>query len=134
MNYENGNAKYNMEVNKIEKTLHLSASGFFQEEDGHSFINDYNKLVKTFNPNNFVLIIDLSNDLKPSTPAVAKELEELMVRYIEVPFRRRFLLTKGNVITLSQFKRLGRQIPGWDEGIEYADHLQDVKNNLASDN
>jgi hypothetical protein len=57
-----------------------------------------------------------------------------MVRYIEVPFRRRFLLTKGNVITLSQFKRLGRQIPGWDEGIEYADHLQDVKNILASDN
>jgi hypothetical protein len=29
MNYENGNAKYNMEVNKIEKTVHLSASGFF---------------------------------------------------------------------------------------------------------
>ncbi|QUH30718.1 hypothetical protein [Vallitalea guaymasensis] len=131
MTYENGSARYTMEVNETEKFVHLSASGFYKEEDGDSFINAYNKLVGSMNTNNYVLVINLSNDLKPSSPPVADKLTDLMKRYIEVPFKRRFLLTEGNIITISQFKRLGKQIPGWDEGIEYADNMQEVKSKLA---
>lgn len=50
------------------------------------------------------------------------------MRYMEVPFTRRFLLTQGSAVTMSQFKRLGGQIPGWKESIEYVKDTNEVHN------
>lgn len=44
-----------------------------------------------------------------------------------VPFKSRFLITKGNAVTISQFKRLGKQIPGWTESVQYVDNISEIK-------
>ena len=31
-----------------------------------------------------------------------------------------------NIITISQFKRLGKEIPGWTESVQYVDNFSDV--------
>ncbi len=118
MLYEKGKVKYDMTTDNGEKTFHLYAEGFFTEEDGQSFIYDYNRLVKTFSTKDYKLIIDVSG-LKPSTPKVGELLQSLLARYIEVPFKKRYLITGGNPITVSQCKRLGSSIPGWEQSIEY---------------
>ncbi|QUH21737.1 hypothetical protein [Alkaliphilus sp. B6464] len=123
--YHNGNACYEMKVDKIKKIFHLKASGFFAEEDGQSYLKDYDQLVKTFPTKDYVLVID-GTDLKPSSPKVAEMLGTLLERYIKIPFKTRFLITQGNAVTVSQFRRLGGQIPGWTEGVQYAKDLNEV--------
>ena len=109
-----------MEVDSVNKVLHLSASGFFGEEDGNSYLKDYDAIVKTFPTREYALVID-APDLKPSSQTVADMLGTLLEKYVAVPFKKRFLVTKGNVIAIMQFKRLGSKIPGWTEGVEYVD-------------
>lgn len=125
--YKNKNTSYDMIIDKIKKTFHLSATGFFSAEDGQSFLNDYNRLVQTFPTSDYNLIID-AGELKPSSPEVAQHLGSVLMRYMEVPFTRRFLLTQGSAVTMSQFKRLGEQIPGWKESIEYVKDINEVHN------
>lgn len=116
--YEKEAALYEMDVDSANKVLHLTASGFFNEADGNSFLNDYDKIVKTISSKDYSLIVD-APDLKPSNPQVADMLGTLLERYIKTPFKKRFLITKGNIVTIMQFKRIGAQIPGWTEGVEY---------------
>ncbi|EOD00452.1 hypothetical protein [Caldisalinibacter kiritimatiensis] len=130
VNYEKNRASYTMKTDKVKKIVHLAASGFFSIEDGESFINDYEKIVKSIPTQDFVLVIDISNDLKPSSPDVAKILAKLLKRYIEVPFKKRFLTSKGNVVAVAQFKRLGKSIPGWQENVEYVNDLNEVYQKL----
>lgn len=118
--YVNGNATYEMSVDSLNKVLHLQASGFFGEIDGNSFLNEYDRIVKTFPTSGYSLIID-APDLQPSSPKVAEMLGTLLERYMKVPFKNRFLITKGNVIAIMQFKRLGSGIPGWTQSVEYVD-------------
>lgn len=121
--YKKDNANYEMKEDSANKVLYLTASGFFNDEDGKSFLNDYDKTVKTIPAKDYTLILD-APDLKPSSPDVAGMLIVLLERYIKVPFKKRYFITKGNSITMMQFKRLGSSIPGWTEGVEYVDDYQ----------
>lgn len=118
--YHKGNATYDMEADSMNKVLHLRASGFFSEEDGDSYLKDYDKIVGTFPTEEYALIIDAPN-LKPSSPKVADMLGILLEKYMKVPFKKRFLITQGNPVAIMQFKRLGSGIPGWTESVEYVD-------------
>lgn len=128
--YENKNTRYEMKMDKVNKLFYASASGFFTEEDGKLFTKDYDKITKTFNTKDYSLVIDASNDLKPSSPKVAELLVVQLDRYMSVPFKKRFLITKGNVITISQFKRLGKNVKGWAESVEYVNDINEVKQKL----
>ena len=127
--YKNGDKEYDMKIDKIKKTFILSAQGFFKVEDGNSFLNDYNRLVKTFPTTNYSLIIDVS-ELKASSPEVAAILHQVVVRYMEVPFKRRFLVTQGSPVTLSQFKRLGKGVKGFNESVEYVNDQKEALQKL----
>ena len=116
--YQKNKASYEMNVDRVNKVLHLKADGFFNEEDGQSFLEDYDRTVQTFPTKEYALIINVP-DLKPSGSKVAEMLGTLLQRYMSVPFRKRYLVTKGNTITVMQFKRLGQHIPGWKDGVEY---------------
>lgn len=118
--YENENATYEMNADPVNKVLQLKATGFFGEEDGSSFLKDYDAIVKTFSAKDYVLILD-GMELKPSSPKVAGMLGVLLEKYMTVPFKKRIFVTKGNAITIMQLKRLGSSIPGWNEGVEYVD-------------
>ncbi|MDV4149273.1 hypothetical protein R0131_00325 [Clostridium sp. AL.422] len=123
--YQGKNSSYQLEVDKVKKVFHAEASGFFSEEDGISFLRDYDEITKTFPAKEYSLIID-APELKPSSQEVAKILGDLLKKYMEVPFNKRFLVTKGNVITVSQFKRLGKEVPGWTESVKYVDNYNDA--------
>ena len=127
--YQGKNSSYQFEVDKIKKVFHAEASGFFSEEDGEAFLKDYLEITKTFSVKEYALIID-APELKPSSPEVAKMLGELLRKYMEVPFNKRLLVTKGNLITTSQFKRLGKEVPGWTESVKYVDDYNEALNNL----
>ena len=121
--YEKNKANYEMNVDRVNKVLHLKAEGFFNEEDGKSFLEDYDRTVQTFSTKEYALVINVP-DLKPSGSKVAEMLGTLLQRYMSVPFRKRYLVTKGNTITVMQFKRLGQRIPGWTEGVEYVNDYE----------
>jgi hypothetical protein len=121
--YEKGKANYEMNVDLANKVLHLKAFGFFGEEDGQSFLNDYDKIVKTIPAAEYSLIINVP-DLKPSGNKVVDMLGTLLERYMRVPFKKRFLVTKGDAITIMQFKRLGAGVPGWSTGVEYVNDYE----------
>ncbi|MFU7515850.1 hypothetical protein [Clostridium sp. HCS.1] len=127
--YQGKNSSYQFDVDNIKKVFHAEAAGFFSEEDGKSFLKDYIDSTKEFSTKDYALVID-APELKPSSPEVAKMLGELLHKYMEVPFKKRFLITKGNLITVSQFKRLGKEVPGWTESIQYVDDYNEVLNNL----
>ncbi len=123
--YQGKNSSYQFEVDKIKKVFHAEAAGFFSEEDGAAFLKDYIETTKTFPTKEYTLVID-APELKPSSPEVAKMLGELLQKYMEVPFNKRFFITKGNPITTSQFKRLGKEVAGWTESVKYVDDYNEV--------
>jgi hypothetical protein len=72
----------------------------------------------------YTLIINVP-ELKPSNQEVAKMLEILLKKYIAVPFKSRYFVSEGKVITIMQFKRLGNNIPGWDS-VQYVDSYEEA--------
>ncbi|MBE6053252.1 MAG: hypothetical protein E7212_04935 [Clostridium sartagoforme] len=127
--YQGKNSSYELSVDNVKKIFHAEASGFFSVEDGESFLKDYDEITKTFPARDYALIID-APDLKPSSTEVAKLLGGLLNKYMEVPFKKRFLVTKGNIITISQFKRLGNDVAGWTESVKYVDTYNDALNSI----
>lgn len=116
---------YELTADADKKVLHAQASGFFSLEDGASFLKDYDEITKSLPENVYTLIID-APELKPSSPEVAAALGVLLQKYMDVPFLKRYLITKGNLVTIMQFKRLGSQIPGWTESVQYVDNIEDI--------
>ncbi len=123
--YQGKLSTYELTADTINKVFHAEASGFFSVEDGQSFLKDYDQVTKSLPANTYTLIID-APELKPSSPEVAALLGTLLLKYMEVPFKARYLVTKGSVITLQQFKRIGKDIPGWTESVQYVDNYEDA--------
>lgn len=128
--YQGKNASYELKLDKSKKIFHAQASGFFSVEDGTSFLKDYDQITKTFPAKDYTLIVDAA-ELKPSTPEVADMLGTLLKRYMEVPFKSRFLITKGSAVTISQFKRLGKTISGWTESVQYVDDFNEALQKIS---
>lgn len=123
--YQGKLSTYELTVDKVNKVFHAQASGFFSVEDGASFLNDYDELTKSLPANTYTLIIN-APELKPSSPEVAEMLGTLLSKYMSVPFKARYLVTKGKVITINQFKRLGGKIPGWTESVQYVNDYEEA--------
>lgn len=125
--YQGKLSTYELTTDSIKKVFHAEASGFFSVEDGQSFIKDYDQITKSLPANTYTLIID-APELKPSSPEVALLLGTLLQKYMDVPFKARYLVTKGSVITQQQFKRIGKDIPGWTESVQYVENYEDALN------
>jgi len=127
--YQGKRSTYDLTIDSEKKIFHAQASGFFDVEDGTSFLKDYERLTKTLQENTFTLIIN-APELQPSSPQVAEMLGVLLLKYMEVPFKARFLVTNGNPVTQMQFKRLGKSIPGWTESVQYVDDYAEALNKI----
>lgn len=127
--YQGKRSIYELTVDEGKKIFHAQASGFFDVEDGESFLKDYTATTKPLRADMYHLVID-APELQPSSPQVAEMLGVLLQKYMEVPFKSRFLVTNGNPVTMMQFKRLGKSIPGWTEGVQYVDSFEEAHNKL----
>lgn len=125
--YQGRRSTYDLTVDNVKHIFHAQASGFFDEADGTSFLKDYTEITSKFPKDTYTLIIDAPR-LLPSSPDVAQMLGVLLQKYMDVPFKKRFLITEGNTITMIQFKRLGSSIPGWTESVQYVDTLEEALN------
>lgn len=124
--YQGNRCEYELAIDEVKKVFHAKASGFFAPEDGTSFMKDYDELTKSLKENVYTLILD-APELKPSSPEVAAALGILLQKYMDVPFKKRYLITNGNPVTIMQFKRLGSKIPGWETGVQYVNSFEDIK-------
>lgn len=123
--YQGKRSNYELTVDESGKLFHAQASGFFEVEDGEAFIKDYIALTKPLQADTYSLVIN-APELQPSNPQVAEMLGTLLKKYMEVPFKSRFLVTNGNPVTMMQFKRLGKSITGWVEGVQYVDSYEEA--------
>lgn len=115
---------YRMEVNNSNKTFFILAEGFFTMEEGQKFAGEYQTKVSSINPPEFTLIVD-AKGVKPSSPEVAEALQSVMGMYINVPFKKRFMVKLDSSIAQSQVQRLGKSIPGFDL-IEFTDSSEEA--------
>jgi hypothetical protein len=127
--YQGKRSSYDLSINEGKKIFHAQAAGFFDTADGESFLKDYDSLTKAIPAGIYNLVID-APELQPSTPQVAEMLAVLLKRYIDIPFKTRFLVTNGNAVTMMQFKRIGKSIPGWTESVQYVDSFNDALKNI----
>lgn len=55
-------SKYQFKLNEKDKMLHISAEGFFRNDESTAFINTFWESVSQIeDPNKFLLVIDLTN-------------------------------------------------------------------------
>ncbi len=123
--YQGKRSSYDLAIDAGKKIFHAQASGFFEVVDGESFMKDYAELTKPLPANTYSLVID-APELQPSNPQVAEMLGGLLQQYMNVPFKSRFLVTNGSSVTMMQFKRIGKSIPGWTEGVQYVDSFAEA--------
>lgn len=123
--YYGKNSYYEFMIDEEKKVLHSKASGYFSLEDAVSFIKDFKNLSKSLPANTYTLFID-PLELKPSAPEVTVELIEVLKIYAEFPFKQRLVITNGNLFTIIQVKRLGADVPGWSEGVQYLDDFEEA--------
>jgi hypothetical protein len=123
--YQGRRSTYDLTIDSDKKIFHAQASGFFDMEDGESFLKDYDNLTKSLHENTYTLVID-APELHPSSPQVAELLGVLLQKYMDVPFKARYLVTNGNQVTIMQFKRIGKSIPGFTESVQYVDDYEEA--------
>ena len=112
--YQGKNSNYQLNSDKIKKVFHAQASGFFSEEDGASFLKDYDAITKTFPSKDYALVIDAA-ELKPSSPAVANMLGTLLQRY-------NYRLLQQNITVYDSFLKLCK-----------SDELEEIEKFLQND-
>lgn len=127
--YQGERSEFEFIVNESKKVFQAQASGSFSVEDGKAFQKEYDNLTRSLSANTYTLIIN-APELKPSTPDVAEMLGTLLQKYMSVPFKARYLVTKGNPVTMMQFKRLGSAVEGWTDSVQYVNDLEDAMKNL----
>ncbi|MCX7709433.1 MAG: hypothetical protein N2484_06235 [Clostridia bacterium] len=115
---------YKMEVDAVKKVFLIVAEGFFTMEEGQKFTADYQTKTNSFKPQEYTLIVD-AKEIKPSSPEVAQALQAVMGMYIEVPFKKRFVIKLDSTIAQSQVQRLGKALPGFDL-LEFVDSIDEA--------
>ncbi len=96
---------YKVEVNNAKKVLFITVGGFFQEEDGKNFLNDYNNAVKSITPSSFTLALE-SSELSTSKAEMIPILENCIKMYKSTGFKNIVSTPPSSAIAAMQLKRL----------------------------
>lgn len=101
--------KFKFEVDNLRNYFIIKVWGFFTMDDANDFIQSYQEIVKSFNPSDYILVVD-GRDLKTSSPDVAAMLQKVMQMYIQTPFKKRYSIELNSALTKMQLQRLGQDI------------------------
>lgn len=115
---------FKMEADNAKHVFLVVAGGFFTMEEGGKFVEEYQRKIASFKPEDYTLIVD-AKEVKASSPEVADALQSAMVMYISVPFKKRFMVKLASTVAQSQVVRLGKSIPNFDL-IEFVDTVEDA--------
>ena len=101
--------KFKFEFNNERKHFIARVWGFFTIDDANGFLQTYQEIVKTFNTNDYILVID-GTDLKTFSADVAAVLQKVMKLYMQIPFKKRYSIELKSVLTSMQLQRLVQDI------------------------
>ncbi len=104
---------YRLDVDRSNKRFTVILSGFWTLEEGTRYLDDYQEQVSSFDPREYVLMID-ARDIKTSTPEVANLFQKALQLFVQDPFKNRFMTKLRHVMAQLQIARLGQAIPGFD--------------------
>lgn len=119
---------FNMEVDRSKKLFTINASGFFSEQEGKDFINEYKSKTKEFDPKEFTMILN-GRGLKTSTQDVAVQLKDALKLYAQEPFKKKIMIQQASSVGKMQTQRLSKDIPGFDSML-MVNTLEDALKNI----
>ncbi|MGG4470143.1 hypothetical protein ABER68_19050 [Paenibacillus alvei] len=100
---------FTFEKKEATKELFITVSGFMKEEDGQSFLTEYNKHVKSIVPATYTLVIDSTN-LAASKPDMLPVLEGCFKLYMSNGFKKIIMINPSSAISKMQMKKLAASI------------------------
>ncbi|WP_117170272.1 hypothetical protein [Paraliobacillus sediminis] len=98
---------FKVEKNSTRKELIVTVGGFFKEEEGESFLADYNENVKGIVPSSYKLIVD-STDLAASKKDMLPILEACFKLYMSNGFKNIVMINPSSVISKGQMHKLAK--------------------------
>lgn len=98
---------YKFEVDERKKVFSVYGTGLFTVKECEDFIKEFRTKTKTFNSNGFALVLDCK-DVVTNTQDVAPYMVEMAKMYIEVPFKKRFMVVPKSAVATMQLKRVAK--------------------------
>lgn len=98
---------YEIKYEQDKKVLHIIVSGFFKEEDGLGFLNNYNENLSKINAKDVTLIIE-SQDLKTSSPDMLSIMKNCYQLYNSSGFKNMIIVLPESPTAEIQAKRIAQ--------------------------
>lgn len=96
---------FKIKADERKKVVTIEVGGFFKNEEGQAFLNDYNKQVKAINPSNYSLII-LGEGLATSSQEMAVILENTVNMYKSTGFKKYYGTLPKSASASMQLKKV----------------------------
>lgn len=100
---------FKVEVNQSKKILFITVGGFFKEDEGMAFLDEYNKAVKSITPSTYTLALE-GESLSTSKTDMLPVLENCMKMYKHTGFKRIVSTQPSSASAFMQLKRLLSEI------------------------
>lgn len=120
---------FEMTIDMEKKYFYVKVSGFIKMEEAQQLITEYQKSVGKFDPSEYTLIADASEQKAVDEESLQGSLSFLML-LLQAPFKKRIALKFKSTIAQSQILRLGKQVDGFD-GILFVDDFDSAMKLLA---
>lgn len=104
--------------------LLVTVGGFITPEEGKSFIEEYESIIKSLDTKNTSLILD-GRDLKASTQEMLPMLQGCMMLYMRDNFKKVFMINFASSVTNSQVARVAKEI-GFDSKYEMVPSVEEA--------
>jgi hypothetical protein len=96
---------YSMSYEQQKGIFHIVVSGFFKEEDGLNFLNEYNNNLNKFKVNEISLVIE-SQDLKTSSTDMLQIMKQCYELYNNSGFKQMIIVLPSSPTSAMQAKRM----------------------------
>lgn len=98
---------YNLAADTAAKRLDVKVEGTMSAEDAGGFIEQYNKVISTFDPSEYEIVLDCTT-LNVSTSDVLPMLEQCYILYKQSGFHKVVFTIAKNPVLKMQLSRVAR--------------------------
>lgn len=103
------NEKFSIDVNNATKKTEIVVRGFFNENDGKTFISEYERKIKQISPSEYELTLDCT-DLKVTAQDLVPMFTGCFEMYKKDGFKKVIFNCGSNIATKMQINRISRQV------------------------
>lgn len=100
---------FKIELNNIKKVLTITVGGFFKEEEGKAFLQEYQKSVGSIKPADYSLVVD-GTELLISKQEMVPILENCMMLYKRTGFKKSFGVYPKSPSSAMQLRKVAEKI------------------------